>query len=41
LDLPILIAIAAAGERVESQVLRDFDRIDLGDTVIVFEADDS
>jgi small-conductance mechanosensitive channel len=29
------------GERVESQVLRDFDRIDLGDTVIVFEADDS
>ncbi|NNF69928.1 MAG: FHA domain-containing protein, partial [Acidimicrobiia bacterium] len=29
------------GERVECQVLRDFDRIDLGDTVIVFEADDS
>ena len=29
------------GERIESQVLRDFDRIDLGDTVIVFEADDS
>lgn len=29
------------GERVESQVLRDFDRIDVGDTVIVFEADES
>ena len=29
------------GERVDSQVLRDFDRIDLGDTVIVFETDDS
>ena len=28
------------GERIESQVLRDFDRIDLGDTVIVFEEDD-
>ena len=25
------------GERVESQVLRDFDRIEVGDTVIVFE----
>ena len=29
------------GERVDNQVLRDFDRIDVGDTVIVFEADDS
>ena len=29
------------GERVESQVLRDFDRIELGDTVIVFETDGS
>lgn len=28
------------GERVDSQVLRDFDRIDVGETVIVFEADD-
>lgn len=28
------------GERVESQVLRDFDRVEVGDTVIVFEADD-
>ncbi len=29
------------GEKIESQVLRDFDRIDVGDTVVVFEADDS
>ena len=29
------------GERIESQVLRDFDRIEVGDTVLVFEADDS
>ena len=29
------------GELVTSQVLRDFDRIEVGDTVIVFEADDS
>jgi small-conductance mechanosensitive channel len=29
------------GERVDSQVLRDFDRIDVGDSALVFEADDS
>ena len=29
------------GELVTSQVLRDFDRVEVGDTVIVFEADDS
>ncbi len=28
------------GERVKSQVLRDFDRIDVGDTVIIFEKHD-
>jgi small-conductance mechanosensitive channel len=29
------------GERVETRVLHDFDRIELGDTVLVFEADAS